>query len=262
MKGENNYLHSLRAAELERALEALKGREGQLLEIGGGDGFQASLLARRFASVESVDVVVPKHTCFPVRLYDGCRLPFPDDSFDVVFSSHAMEHIPYFVTFQREIARVLKPGGVALHIMPSAVWRFWTLLAHYPALPRLAFAWLSGGPMPGVGTSGVAGVAGRSGRGIGWWLRRVLLAMPHGGMGGVWWELTGFTSWAWRDRFVAAGWRVLDFSTLGYFYTGYVLFGGRLGLAARKKLAELVGSSSAFYLVAPAEPGASKPSCK
>ena len=48
--------------------------------------------------------------------HDGKELPYPDASFDYLVSSHVMEHIrekdqPLYV---REIARVLRPGGIAI----------------------------------------------------------------------------------------------------------------------------------------------------
>lgn len=41
-------------------------------------------------------------------------LPFPDCSFDEVYSSHTLEHVPWFRSVEalRELSRVLKPGGV------------------------------------------------------------------------------------------------------------------------------------------------------
>jgi ubiquinone/menaquinone biosynthesis C-methylase UbiE len=37
--------------------------------------------------------------------------PFPDDRFDIVFAHGVLHHIPDVLTAQKEIARVLKPGG-------------------------------------------------------------------------------------------------------------------------------------------------------
>jgi len=42
---------------------------------------------------------------------DAMRMPFPDASFDVVWSCESAEHMPDKASFLRECFRVLKPGG-------------------------------------------------------------------------------------------------------------------------------------------------------
>ncbi len=107
----------------------------RVLGVGGADGF----LARRFDPVASVDIRAPVRTWFPVAVYDGKKLPFADAAFVLVFSLHVMEHIPNFPDFQREIARVLAPSGVALHIMPSGTWRLLDPPGALPSSPAPRF---------------------------------------------------------------------------------------------------------------------------
>jgi len=47
------------------------------------------------------------------------RFPFPDASFDFAFSSQLFEHVFNCEDVFREIARVLKPGGISLHVFPG-----------------------------------------------------------------------------------------------------------------------------------------------
>lgn len=47
------------------------------------------------------------------------RLPFGDGMFDVVISDQVMEHVRNYPEVIREFARVLRPGGLMLHMFPS-----------------------------------------------------------------------------------------------------------------------------------------------
>lgn len=62
------------------------------------------------------------------------RIPFPDEMFDVVFADNVMEHVDNPETVLREIARILKPGGLFLAKTPNK----W----HYmPVIARLTPTW-------------------------------------------------------------------------------------------------------------------------
>jgi SAM-dependent methyltransferase len=50
---------------------------------------------------------------------DATRLPFADDSFDVVITSEVLEHIQDDVTAIAEMVRVLRPGGTFAATVPS-----------------------------------------------------------------------------------------------------------------------------------------------
>jgi ubiquinone/menaquinone biosynthesis C-methylase UbiE len=50
---------------------------------------------------------------------DACRLPFADDTFDVVYARALLHHLPEPAQGIQEIRRVLKPGGVAVVLDPN-----------------------------------------------------------------------------------------------------------------------------------------------
>ena len=98
-------------------------RERRVLEIGLGQGAESEQLIRRGAkwsgldltseSVERVRARLELRQLPYVDLRQGSALqiPWPDASFDIVFSHGVLHHIPDIHTAQAEIRRVLKPGG-------------------------------------------------------------------------------------------------------------------------------------------------------
>lgn len=126
----------------------------QVLEIGLGQGAESEQLIRRGARWTGVDVTETAVRRTGTRLalreltYDGLHrasvldLPFADDSFDIVFSHGVLHHVPDIVRAQREIHRVLRPGGKLVvmlyarwsvnYLLSIALVRRAALLAAYP----------------------------------------------------------------------------------------------------------------------------------
>lgn len=50
---------------------------------------------------------------------DVQNMPLEDNTYDVVFCNHVLEHVPDDLKAMREIHRVLKPGGMAIMQVPS-----------------------------------------------------------------------------------------------------------------------------------------------
>lgn len=79
---------------------------------------RAGLVALRLLPRSMASVEYPRN----VRRLDITRpLPFPDGSFDAIFSSHTLEHLYLSQTksLLRECLRVLRPGGIARHVVPD-----------------------------------------------------------------------------------------------------------------------------------------------
>jgi SAM-dependent methyltransferase len=97
-----------------------------MLEIGCGTGRLTEFLALRFKRVAGVDIseamvregVKRLENIRNVELTatDGRTLPFPDESFDFVFSFIVFQHMPDKKTVQKnlaEVARTLRNGAIA-----------------------------------------------------------------------------------------------------------------------------------------------------
>jgi SAM-dependent methyltransferase len=54
---------------------------------------------------------------------DICNLPFEDNSYDIIFCNHVLEHIPDDTKAMQELFRVLKKGGMAILQIPQELAR-------------------------------------------------------------------------------------------------------------------------------------------
>ncbi len=125
------WINWVRRQELAAIREWLaeRGRRGvKLLEIGGGNGYLANQLADMGFEVISIDPKPREPSHFPVQPGISTQLEFSDDSFEVIFSSNVMEHITQIDMSIQEMKRVLKPGGIMVHAMPTPMNTVFTML--------------------------------------------------------------------------------------------------------------------------------------
>ncbi len=90
---------------------------GAILVVGCGNGREAATLAGRFgARTTGIDIAdafdAEAKRVVDLRVMDATALDFPDAAFDLVYSFHALEHIPDDRGALREMNRVLKPDGM------------------------------------------------------------------------------------------------------------------------------------------------------
>jgi len=136
----DDFVNAARTEEINRVLSLYGSMfdDMDVLELGSGAGAQLLAIRERCRSASGIDVSIRNDALTPVLHYDGKSIPFPDASFDLIFSSHVVEHIQSEPQVHAEMHRVLRAGGRCIHVVPSASWRFWASVLHYPALAHKA----------------------------------------------------------------------------------------------------------------------------
>lgn len=244
------FLHKIRNHELNTIVSVLP-KGARILEIGGGTGLQAKQLSELGFKVETIDLPQSTYSedrVFPVKEYDGKNIPFPDDSFDVVFSSNVLEHIFDLDGIFSEFIRVLKPDGINVHIMPTGTWRFWTNVTNYlEFIQRLLLSF--GILIPRSFNPGEI-------RRLYLWARQVIAlvvtyAIPprHGEIGSSVSEIYTFSSAWWLRKFEHSELNLESMKPMGLFYTGHMFLGARWKLESREKWAAILGSSCNMYIL-------------
>jgi SAM-dependent methyltransferase len=135
------WLHTYKKREVDKAFFACpEGGFDLGLELGAGDGFQSGLLSRyirRLVSTEINELRLSKQNRRGVS-YRICSAEeavrcAEDRSFDIVYSSNLLEHLRDPVLVLRQIHRIMKDDGVAIHIVPAPLWKLCHLLLYVPA---------------------------------------------------------------------------------------------------------------------------------
>lgn len=110
----------------------------KLLDIGCSKGTALSNFSKCCDNLDLYGVDLreenlPDNITFKECNLESEKLPFPDNSFDVVYSKSVLEHVFNTSNFISEAKRVLKPGGLFLALTPD--WKsqqsfFWDDFTH------------------------------------------------------------------------------------------------------------------------------------
>lgn len=88
--------------------------EGSVLDVGCGDGTlaQAVMEMNPKTRFQGIDVFLRPSVAIPAQVYDGHRIPFPDDAFDWVTICDVLHHTDDPASVLAECARVARRGVV------------------------------------------------------------------------------------------------------------------------------------------------------
>lgn len=86
----------------------------KMLHIAPEQAFQKSLPERMGEGYLSADLFNPEAM---VKM-DITKIQYPDNTFDVIYCSHVLEHVPDDREAMKEFCRVLKPNGWAILLVP------------------------------------------------------------------------------------------------------------------------------------------------
>jgi SAM-dependent methyltransferase len=113
--------------------------------IGAGDGLEAAAIAEAFrARTVAVDLHAAFDSAAAARVAcvraDAARLPLRSRSVDLVYSYHALEHVPLWKDAVSEMRRVLAVGGAAFVGVPNKN-RLFAYVCNRSVRFRDAIAW-------------------------------------------------------------------------------------------------------------------------
>lgn len=238
---------TVRRAELE-LLRPYVTPGKRVLELGTGTGEQAAVIQSWGANVVGLEVegrASQSRGEVPVIEYDGFRIPLRDGCVDVVYSSCVLEHVEQLHALLTETVRVLRPGGTSVHLVPTTVWRFWSLATHpvFAAreVKRFTDRTVRHQPpvQPGVGVVAAtipAGFVPKLKR-----VHRLVLPSAHGVQGNALSELTRWRRSEWQRATEAAGLFIETTVPNRYFYTGNGTL-PRLTPRSRRRVTAVLGS--------------------
>jgi SAM-dependent methyltransferase len=118
---ENNVEHQTLHAKSPEELATEYAGQKKLLDFGCGTGGHRDLLERlgydwnglnyKDGMATEAARIATEMDDSKIFFYDGARIPFESEAFDIVYSFQTFEHIQNIEVTFKEICRILKPGG-------------------------------------------------------------------------------------------------------------------------------------------------------
>ncbi len=122
-KSNERYLHRRFTAEASylKDLETAKSQKNKLLDVGCATGDFPRFLIERGWDVEGVEVSVAAEQIKDFRVYteEFQDIPVNEPTYDAVTAWAVLEHVHNPMAYFQKAARVLKPGGLFVFLVPN-----------------------------------------------------------------------------------------------------------------------------------------------
>ena len=142
--GEKKHRKHKRELEISLAIETIfnffknnpnfKGKNINILEFGSGNGFQIPYL-QQIGNVVASDIYTSNDIKNMKDVnFIKCSIintPFDEEQFDIVFSSHVIEHIEDIHSAFDELKRIGKPNCIYVFSVPTNIWLLLAIPAQY-----------------------------------------------------------------------------------------------------------------------------------
>ena len=125
------WWHRVRRDNLLRLLGPTNGGCSRVLEMGSGTGANLRALRDRYDQIIGLDIDFKAlgycQDLTTIRADALDKLPFADGVFDAIILLDVLEHISDTTVLVSEVARVLRPGGTVLVMVPARpeLWSYW-----------------------------------------------------------------------------------------------------------------------------------------
>ncbi|MBS1660270.1 MAG: methyltransferase domain-containing protein [Bacteroidetes bacterium] len=93
-------------------------KEKKILQFSPEPHLHRFLKETAFVTTADITPGFYRHIDPNIQQADATRLPYPDESYDILIANHILEHIPEDTTAMRELFRVLNKKGLAILQVP------------------------------------------------------------------------------------------------------------------------------------------------
>ncbi len=123
------FFHPVYKKRLAKIIASLCDDNSYILDFGCGNGYTAIRIMEFNSSLNivGVDIQSRQPSIIPRKIYDGNRIPYPDNTFDIVLSLDVLHHAKDILNHIKELERVSKKYIIIKDHMIYSVFSKWLI---------------------------------------------------------------------------------------------------------------------------------------